>query len=123
VPSIVARNQSIYSTKNISFIQLDASAGSLPSADLLICKDVLQHLPNAHVQQILNQAKKFKYCLFVNDINYIYMSNQDIEVGGYRPLDLTQAPFYLFPTDLYYYFSVFNFKCIFLIENPYETIK
>lgn len=65
----------------------------LPSADLLLCKDVLQHLPNAMVQAFIeNNLKpgKYKYAIITNDKGE---GNPDIVVGGHRALDLSAPPF------------------------------
>ena len=65
----------------------------LPSADLLISKDVLQHLPNALVQKfIVNNLKKgrYKWALLTNDRG---RGNADTAAGGYRTIDLAASPF------------------------------
>jgi len=69
-------------------------------ADLIIIKDVLQHLPLADALAITNQLSKFRYALVLNDVNPTLL-NLDIDdksrlplvPGGYRSLDVQQAPF------------------------------
>ena len=71
------------------------------SADLLIVKDVLQHLPLEDAMIVVKQLHKFKYAIFVNDIMDGAPPNHDIDLktglpltpGGYRSLDVRQAPF------------------------------
>ena len=65
----------------------------LPAADLLISKDVLQHLPNALVQRFIrNNLKKgkYKWVLLTNDRG---SGNGDTVPGGYRAIDLAAPPF------------------------------
>jgi methyltransferase family protein/glycosyl transferase family 2 len=69
---------------------------SLAGFDLLICKDVLQHWTNAEVSAWLARwyfvTKRPKYALVTN-CNYGPTVNRDVAAGGWRALDLTQAPF------------------------------
>jgi SAM-dependent methyltransferase len=65
----------------------------LPAADLLISKDVLQHLSNALVQKFIkNNLKrgKYKWVLLTNDRG---KGNGDTVPGGYRAIDLSAPPF------------------------------
>jgi SAM-dependent methyltransferase len=65
----------------------------LPAADLLISKDVLQHLSNALVQKFIrNNLKrgKYKWVLLTNDRG---SGNADTVPGGYRAIDLAAPPF------------------------------
>ena len=65
----------------------------LPAADLLISKDVLQHLPNAMVQRFIrNNLKKgkYKWAILTNDRG---SRNGDTPSGGYRAIDLALPPF------------------------------
>jgi hypothetical protein len=65
----------------------------LPAADLLISKDVLQHLSNELVQKFIrNNLKpgKYKWVLLTNDRG---SENADTVPGGYRAIDLAARPF------------------------------
>jgi SAM-dependent methyltransferase len=65
----------------------------LPAADLLISKDVLQHLSNPLVQKFIRnnlRKGKYKWVILTNDRG---TRNADIENGGYRAIDLAAAPF------------------------------
>jgi SAM-dependent methyltransferase len=65
----------------------------LPAADLLISKDVLQHLPNALVQKFIRnnlKKSKYKWALLTNDRG---SGNADTVAGGYRVIDLAAPPF------------------------------
>ena len=66
----------------------------LPAADLLISKDVLQHLSNALVQKFIrNNLKggKYKWVLLTNDRGS--SGNGDTVPGGWQAIDLAAPPF------------------------------
>lgn len=65
----------------------------LPAADLLISKDVLQHLSNALVRRFIRnnlRPGKYKWVILTNDRG---RGNADIASGGYRAIDLAAPPF------------------------------
>ncbi len=119
VDSVVERNTKNYGAKNISFVRADGIEYLLPEADLLICKEVFQHLPIKDVLSILPQFKKFKYCLILNDVDPVTLTTTNIDIprGHYRPLDLTQAPFSLKGRKVLSYASGMETKQLLLIEN------
>ena len=85
-------------TDNASFIVGDALKIDLPKADLVLIKDVLQHLPNKEaislVNRFLNTAKVVLIC---NDYDSM---NIDIAPGGHRGLDLQKDPYNLDVTKI-----------------------
>jgi len=94
VPSIISNNNTKFATEKINFLLIQDEA-ALPEGDLLIVKDVLQHWPNKVVEAFYNKIKdKYKYILITNCYqDNRFQTNQDIPIGGFRPLDLTKAPF------------------------------
>jgi SAM-dependent methyltransferase len=81
-----------YEKKDVSFRVGDVTE-SLPSADLLLCKDVLQHLPNELIIKFIkNNLKrgKYKWAIITNDHGG---NNSDIKPGEYRLIDLSTPPF------------------------------
>ena len=96
VDSVIDSNIDLYSASNIDFISRDIITYELPQVDLIICKDVLQHLSNKDVISVLIKIiKSSKFALITNDFNSESTSNIDIENGDYRYLDLTLSPFFL----------------------------
>jgi 2-polyprenyl-3-methyl-5-hydroxy-6-metoxy-1,4-benzoquinol methylase len=96
VESIIESNSTSYSASNIKFISRDITTYEVPKADLIICKDVLQHLCNKDVVNILVKIiTSSKFSLITNDFNPDNTENKDIDNGNYRCLDLTLSPFYL----------------------------
>ena len=119
VESIIAKNQLGYQKENIHFYKKDALQEELPVADLLICKDVLQHLTNQDILRLIKQFEKYKYCLITNDIdgNTLSSENPDIVRGDYRRVDLTRAPFNVKGIKVLRFQSQCNLKQMLLIIN------
>jgi SAM-dependent methyltransferase len=95
VESVVREDQERYGAANVRFFRCDMVTTDLPAADLLIVKDVLQHLSFRDIQQFLKQLPKYKHVLIINDVDPVSFTtvNRDVETGGYRPLDMTHPPF------------------------------
>ena len=65
----------------------------LPAADLLISKDVLQHLSNKLVHNFIRnnlRKRKYMWVILTNDRG---TNNSDVESGRYRAIDLAGPPF------------------------------
>ena len=89
---VIKRVSRKYKKPGVSFMVGDVT-DSLPAADLLLCKDVLQHLPNRLIIKFIkNNLKKGKYrwVIITNDRGG---DNLDIKPGGYRLIDLSIPPF------------------------------
>lgn len=94
VESLIDANNKRYGSNSISFSTIKPGGTNLPKADLLLVKDVLQHMPNADVQKFIKDIlPKYKYALLTNCILPPEDINIDIETGGFRPLDLRSKPF------------------------------
>jgi SAM-dependent methyltransferase len=118
-PGIVERNRQ-FESPTIQFAHLDLTEKRVPAADLLICKDVLQHLSNDKIQQFLTQLGQFRYCLITNDIQSSGPSvpNRDIRSGGYRPIVLTLPPYNLHAKEVFRFTAGATVKQVLLVENP-----
>lgn len=119
VDSIISENAKTFSASNITFLKADGIDYILPKADLLICKDVLQHLPFKDIQSIIKQFEKYKYCIVINDVDPIKLTceNVDIPRGYYRYLDVTKPPFSLLGRKVLSYASGDETKQLLLIKN------
>jgi SAM-dependent methyltransferase len=94
VPSLIEANRRKYAKTNVRFAVADIVRDELPPADLLLVKDVLQHLSNADISRFLAQLPRYRHVLIVNDVHpdTLTAPPQDTATGGYRPIDLTQPP-------------------------------
>lgn len=116
---VIEKNNKHYSTDNIKFINGDVN-NITEEVDLIVIKDVLQHLPNHIIKDILNIVRiKCKYCLITNDYSS-KKCNKDIPIGSWTPIDLTRHPFNLNCSLLYAYNNDGNNKRVMLYE-PNKT--
>ena len=120
---VIENDISRYANANRTFIACDAIHANLPKADLLICKDVLQHLPNSYIRDFITQFGKFKYCLITNDIDfgpeYDRRLNVDIPMGRGRAIDLTKPPFNVVGIPFMRYISDGHTKeMLLIVRNP-----
>jgi SAM-dependent methyltransferase len=92
VPELVERNQREFGAPGVRFEVSPTDLSDLPAADLLITKDVLQHVPNAKISELVAALPRFKYALLTNDIAGSE-PNGEIEPGGWRAVDLRLPPF------------------------------
>jgi len=95
VKDIIEKNNKLYSSDKVKFIQIDITSDELPEVDLVFCKDCLQHLSNESIRKALNNIKRSgsKY-LLVTSYSKTW-KNHDIYDGDYRPLNLLIKPFCL----------------------------
>ncbi len=93
VDSVVAANRERHASATVHF-QLFDDLTSLPPADLILVKDVLQHLPNKLVREYLDHFKsKYRWLIVTNDDLPQSRLNQEIDAGAWRPLRLDLPPF------------------------------
>lgn len=92
ISSVILEETRLNTSDNIKFVQGDFELLEIHDADLIIIKDVLQHLTNKSVYNIVNKImKKSKYALFCDDM--LDKNNNDIYAGEFRFLDLSAEPF------------------------------
>ncbi len=63
VPKLISHNQNMFGSNKVQFVCLDAITDELPNGDLIIIRQVLQHLSNIQVQLILKKLSHYKYAL------------------------------------------------------------
>ncbi|ARU54368.1 SAM-dependent methyltransferase [Oleiphilus messinensis] len=111
VQSVIEQNQAHFTRNNVAFHLYSGKPETLPDADLLIAKDVLQHWSNENVQAFLPLISRYKYALITNCINVSGVTeNQNINDGEFRPLDLRLAPFNLKLDEVFSFTNRQSFK-------------
>lgn len=92
---VIKNNKRLYESENVKFVHYNGDFNEIKPADLLICKDVLQHLPIAKIKEFISILPKFKYALIANDISEVpgLILNGEILPTEFRPIDLRLAPF------------------------------
>jgi SAM-dependent methyltransferase len=94
VPSVIAENRRRYTSPGIEFSILDATSDRIPGdVDVILCREVLFHLSFKDIWSALANIKNSnaKYLLLTQIV--MKKENTDIHTGGFRHLDLTEAPF------------------------------
>ena len=70
VDDLIEHNKKTFGDENTTFECIDVSQDGvmIPEGDLLIIRQVLQHLSNADIQKILQKSFRFKYILVTEHI-------------------------------------------------------
>ncbi|WP_353567763.1 class I SAM-dependent methyltransferase [Haloferula sargassicola] len=63
VPSLIEAHRSNPAYQGVDFRCVDAIADSLPEGDVIFVRQVLQHLSNQEIAEILPKLKKFRYAI------------------------------------------------------------
>lgn len=121
VPEIISSNrdkmkllkQRAGSKVSYNFRLLDISSQRLPSADVVLCRDLVNHLPMESVRKVLTNflTSNVRYVILSNNVAPLHMpqvaewsvhdANHFENVGGdSRPLDITKPPL-SWPEPLY----------------------
>jgi hypothetical protein len=97
VADIVAANQQRYAAPRRTFVQLDLIADIPPRADLVLCRDGLVHLSNAHARRALANIKASGSTYLLATTFIGKRRNWNVVTGGWRPMNLQRPPFGLPP--------------------------
>ena len=119
VSAVVLAGTRNFTRPGITFEQLNAITDPLPSVDLLVTKDVLQHWSNADILAFLPKLTSARMALITNGFHPDGMPrlNADITAGLWRPVDLRLPPFNL-PGAYVFWFDAAEPKYTFLWLNP-----
>jgi len=114
VRAVIETNQKRFGRHSRTFLCADPATdpSRVPSAELLLVKDVLHHLSNENAQKILTLTNQFKFLLITNA--YVPI-NDDCKNGDTRPLDIREQPFNIKHVSLVWAYAE---KAIFLVVNP-----
>lgn len=93
VEDVVEANRAKFATDSIDF-DVARFGKPLPPADLVVCKDVLQHLPLAFVSHYLSEfRKRYEHVLVTNDVYPDEWTNVEIAAGAGRAIRPDLEPF------------------------------
>lgn len=100
VADLITNNKTTYKEEHLEFHCMDIAIDDLPSGDCALVRQVLQHLSNAEVQQILNKLIDFKYVIITEHIpegdftpNEDIISGQGTRLKKQSGLDILAPPF------------------------------
>jgi hypothetical protein len=104
VPDLIKRNRQIYSELNVDFRILDMTQEDLPKGDVVLIRQVLQHLSNADIKRVIERLHGYKYLVlteyvphgeFIQNIDHITGSYSRLARGIPSGVVLTAPPFNL----------------------------
>lgn len=102
VAELIERNKKKFKEENLEFHCLDIAVDNLPSGDCALLRQVLQHLSNAEVQNIVSKLTDFKYVILTEHLptgdftpNKDIISGQGIRLKKQSGINLLAPPFNL----------------------------
>lgn len=79
------------------YLRLDIANSAIPVADLILCRDFMQHLPNETICKVIHNFRK-SGSRWLLATNHVGGENTDISTpGGFHPVNLTRSPFNFLP--------------------------
>jgi hypothetical protein len=93
VPEIVAENQLRYGGERRRFVRLDVTRDTLPTVDLIICRDLLIHLSIRDCWAALTNFVASGSRLLLTSHFDRRETNPEIVSGDFRPVNLCRPPF------------------------------
>ena len=100
VPALIERNKKMFQHPKVEFHCLDIAMDPLPSGDCAILRNVLQHLSNAEIQQVIPKLSEYMYVIVTEHIpeddftpNKDIISGQGIRLKKGSGVDLLAPPF------------------------------
>lgn len=68
VPALIARNRAKFADPRVTFAQVDMVEDKLPDGDVVMVRQVLQHLSNAQIAQVLPKLNRFRYLIVTEHV-------------------------------------------------------
>ncbi|WP_241836874.1 class I SAM-dependent methyltransferase [Aequorivita sp. KMM 9714] len=100
VEALIQRNKSLFKAENLEFYCLDVAVDNLPLGDCVLLRQVLQHLSNSEVQQIVSKLGAYQYVILTEHLpdgefipNKDIISGQGIRLKKQSGINLLLPPF------------------------------
>lgn len=100
VEKLIERNREIFKEENLEFYCLDIAADDLPNGDCALLRQVLQHLSNREIKQIVDKLTAYKFVFLTEHLpegnfetNKDIISGQGIRLEKNSGVDLLAPPF------------------------------
>lgn len=116
VDFVIESNRSRYQSDNVQFKCVDILTDDIDVSkyDLVLIKDVFQHLDNTTISRMLNKLQNANGVLITNDYTE---QNCECSVGGYRPVNLCIDPFNIRGNFVFEWDSCGFYKKTFLVNH------
>ncbi len=79
VPELIAHNQSRFGRDGIEFRNLDIIKDPLPDGEVCLIRQVLQHLSNAEIAQVLAKCSKYPFLVVTEDVYKGWWSRPNLD--------------------------------------------
>jgi len=99
VSDLIEANRTAFESENVHFETADLTRDSLPTVDLILCRDCLVHLSFENIHRVLRNIIQSRSRYLLTTTFPEHDQNSDIVDGDWRLLNLQRAPF-LFPEPL-----------------------
>ena len=99
VPELVERNRARHGGPGRTFLQADVTRDPLPRADVILCRDCLVHFSFADAWAALANFRRSGATWLCTTTFLDTRVNVDIRTGGWRELNLREAPFHFPPPE------------------------
>ena len=100
VAPLVKHNSEKFVQENLEFYCLDIAVDDLPRGDVVILRQVLQHLSNSEIQSVLKKLSAYKYFILTEHLpegdfvpNKEIISGQGTRLKKQSGVDVLAAPF------------------------------
>ncbi len=97
VPELIAEVSHRYAGPGRTFIRADITRDRLPKTDFVLCREVLMHFPDEDVLAAISNLQRTRARWLLTTTFVDRRSNEAIELGAWRPLNLEAPPFDLPP--------------------------
>lgn len=96
VPELIQKNKELHEQENVRFHHADILEAPL-KGDLILCKDVLSHLPTGNALAVLRsiQGSGSRYLAASTWLDWPVEKREGMPVGAFCPMSLEQPPFSL----------------------------
>jgi hypothetical protein len=108
VGELVQRNIEKFRNDRCTFLRLDVLREELPQVDIILCRDLLPHFSFRQITTALEHIKRSHSQYLLTSTYVARPANTDIQLGGFRPLNLQVEPFN-FPAPL----KIINEHCVY----------
>lgn len=93
VPEMVEKLRAEYTSPRRDFQLLDITSSPLPTVDVVFCRDLFIHLPDALVRQAVKNLRRSGSTYLVTTTFPDRHENVDIRMGDFRHVNMQDPPF------------------------------
>lgn len=117
---VIAYNQATHGREGVEFRHVDASQGPLPSGDLVLVREVFQHLSNAAIHQSLDNMRSAYPVAIITEAVWKTPKATNVDlVSGFHTRDMLESGIYLeLPPFSLTILDEYNFEC-----SPEEYLR